>query len=571
MLFVSHSLVQNSPGGITANRIPEQVKTMAELAGREFTYVMTNIGGGSLEDHWNDTTGINARDEIANGNYDVVSLNSSTDPAETNASFNTHADLLSDLAHANGSAVMFYGIWASDLQISISGGNPVGDARHQLYRSAATRNDAAYSPNGKAMEEAHRQLTQVYGNGDNGITAEAMLTADNIHPTALGAYLMANTLYWTLFDAAPPAASVWRPDGVSLADAQRMQTIAASVVNSFGLLLEDALHGGGNGGGGTDPGTGSIAGRYFLDADGDGVEDAGEDGIAGVTVSLLQGGTVIATDTTDANGGYGFAALDGGSYVVQFAAPPANHVFSPANVGSDATDSDVTNVQGSGAGRTATITLAAGGTVSNVDAGARPAGGGGGTGEDPEIRVIDPGDYAQALDGTSANQTISGGSSSDYITAKGGNDRLNGYAGNDYLDGGTGIDSLYGGNNDDIFLFDEGDATINGGSGVDVVLFRDGGTVSATGVGFNSVEVLDLVNGLDDDLTVTATQVRSARNAEMRIMGEGDDALRLSGSNTVTFLGTVTEGGQDYDRYRIGSTVFGIDADIDFYVNGLLV
>lgn len=70
---------------------------------------------------------------------------------------------------------------------------------------------------------------------------------------------------------------------------------------------------------GFDGGTfGSIGDRIWLDVDGDGVQDAGEQGLGGVTVNLLDstGTVILATTTTDANGNYDFVGLPAGSYRV---------------------------------------------------------------------------------------------------------------------------------------------------------------------------------------------------------------------------------------------------------------
>jgi uncharacterized repeat protein (TIGR01451 family) len=112
----------------------------------------------------------------------------------------------------------------------------------------------------------------------------------------------------------------------------------------------------------------SIGDRVFLDADGDGVQDAGEGGIAGVTVRLLaaDGSTVLATTTSNASGAYGFADLAPGDYRLQFVTP-AGHLASAANQGGDdATDSDATG------GVTGLYTLASGQANASVDAGFRP-------------------------------------------------------------------------------------------------------------------------------------------------------------------------------------------------------
>ena len=51
-----------------------------------------------------------------------------------------------------------------------------------------------------------------------------------------------------------------------------------------------------------------IGNRVWLDADGNGIQDPGENPIAGVTVELVKAGLVIATATTDADGNYIFSS-----------------------------------------------------------------------------------------------------------------------------------------------------------------------------------------------------------------------------------------------------------------------
>jgi len=79
-------------------------------------------------------------------------------------------------------------------------------------------------------------------------------------------------------------------------------------------------------------GTGSIGDRVWFDADGDGVQDAGEPGFVGVPVALdvdLNGdGTyeVTLTTTTAANGAYSFNNLPAGNYRVRVTTPPTGTV-----------------------------------------------------------------------------------------------------------------------------------------------------------------------------------------------------------------------------------------------------
>jgi Ca2+-binding RTX toxin-like protein len=69
-----------------------------------------------------------------------------------------------------------------------------------------------------------------------------------------------------------------------------------------------------------DPMTASIGDLVFEDLDEDGIFDAGEVGLAGIVLRLLQDDTELATATTDSNGAYAFEGLESGSYTVEVVA-----------------------------------------------------------------------------------------------------------------------------------------------------------------------------------------------------------------------------------------------------------
>lgn len=73
--------------------------------------------------------------------------------------------------------------------------------------------------------------------------------------------------------------------------------------------------------------TASIGDRVWRDDDGDGEQDSGEVGLAGVTVELREasGTTVLASAVSDAHGFYEFANLAAGTYTVT-SGQPASHV-----------------------------------------------------------------------------------------------------------------------------------------------------------------------------------------------------------------------------------------------------
>jgi protocatechuate 3,4-dioxygenase beta subunit len=120
--------------------------------------------------------------------------------------------------------------------------------------------------------------------------------------------------------------------------------------------------------------TRAALGNYvWLDTNGDGVQDASEKGISGVTVILYaaDGVTVVASTVTDADGKYYFGNLNPGTYVVGFSTLPSNLTFTTQNMPGDNannTNSDANPITG----LTAPVTLVAGQTNLTVDAGLKP-------------------------------------------------------------------------------------------------------------------------------------------------------------------------------------------------------
>ena len=120
----------------------------------------------------------------------------------------------------------------------------------------------------------------------------------------------------------------------------------------------------------------SLGDKVFFDDNGDGIQDAGEAGVEGVTVTLTGGGVdgVIGTaddttdtTTTDADGMYSFTNLNPGEeYKVTFSDLPEGFEFTDANQGSDdALDSDADPTTG----MTQVVTLAPGENNPTLDAG----------------------------------------------------------------------------------------------------------------------------------------------------------------------------------------------------------
>jgi hypothetical protein len=107
---------------------------------------------------------------------------------------------------------------------------------------------------------------------------------------------------------------------------------------------------------------GSIGDLVWEDSNSNGVQDAGEPGIAGVVVELFDADTdtLLGIRVTDANGNYLFEDLEPGDYYLVFTLPSADDDFIAPNVGGNpALDSDADNA-GTIGRTTSIITVVAG-------------------------------------------------------------------------------------------------------------------------------------------------------------------------------------------------------------------
>lgn len=118
---------------------------------------------------------------------------------------------------------------------------------------------------------------------------------------------------------------------------------------------------------------GTLGNRVWIDVDGDGQQEAGENGVIGATVNLWSTDAngapvaIIDTVTTVAGGNYQFTNVTPGDYRIQVVAPNGE-MFSPQNAGgNDFIDSDF-----DAAGISELITLASGQRNNTIDAGLVP-------------------------------------------------------------------------------------------------------------------------------------------------------------------------------------------------------
>ncbi len=110
----------------------------------------------------------------------------------------------------------------------------------------------------------------------------------------------------------------------------------------------------------------TIGDYVWHDLDADGVQESGEPGIDGLTVSLMNGTTEVATTLTAGGGKYSFNVVPG-TYSVKFTRLATFSEVSPANATSDDLDSDGLVVDG--VITTPTVTVQSGATNNTLDQG----------------------------------------------------------------------------------------------------------------------------------------------------------------------------------------------------------
>lgn len=80
----------------------------------------------------------------------------------------------------------------------------------------------------------------------------------------------------------------------------------------------------------------------WLDSNGNGLQDPGDEPLAGVTIQLFDSdGNLVGTTITNDDGSYGFSNLAAGDYYVQFVAPAGLMLTKAMQGGVDTPDSDI--------------------------------------------------------------------------------------------------------------------------------------------------------------------------------------------------------------------------------------
>ena len=182
--------------------------------------------------------------------------------------------------------------------------------------------DASCSSGGKGMDaNKARTLDEWYFEDDMGAAAPG--NHADVGEGGIGLLLGTDTVISTAMDPAQNAlgsdpstgADPWESHGLHWYDG-----ITGGWSKGYALVDQAQTNdvpawGKGNGLGDVEvlypPAPIEIGNRVWLDSDADGVQDAGEKGLSGITVELKSGATLLASATTDANGNYYFSNATG--------------------------------------------------------------------------------------------------------------------------------------------------------------------------------------------------------------------------------------------------------------------
>ncbi|MBN2485534.1 MAG: hypothetical protein JXB34_06145 [Bacteroidales bacterium] len=168
VLFVgnSYTYVQN---------IPQVVSILSDSSDTKLVTRKSVVGGARLSEHWHGNRGLNTKELIETGNFDIVVLqDQSMSTIEQPDSVLKYIALFCGLARKHGAKPYLYMTWARE---------KVPQYLHvieDVYTRAAKENNAVLVPVGKAWEKAKQIRPDIQ-----------LYVSDGSHQSALGAYLSA--------------------------------------------------------------------------------------------------------------------------------------------------------------------------------------------------------------------------------------------------------------------------------------------------------------------------------------------------------------------------------------------
>jgi hypothetical protein len=206
VLFIGNSLTD-------ANDLPGITAGLAAAAGVPAMQVGRVIRGGfSLEDHWNAG---DAQRMIRSGGWDVIVLQQGPSALpESQANLLEFTRKFAALAASNDARVALYMVWPEASR------ETARDSVRDSYTNAAIAVGGILAPAGEAWREAWRHDATL-----------PLYDSDGFHPSAMGSYLAALSLFQQLYGKSP----VGLPGtGMDAGTVALLQTSAATADSQYG-------------------------------------------------------------------------------------------------------------------------------------------------------------------------------------------------------------------------------------------------------------------------------------------------------------------------------------------------
>lgn len=208
ILFVGNSLTYT-------NDLPSMVKAIALAGGDTFVVKSFASPNWGLQDHWEDAE---AAHEIAADKWDVVIMQQGPSSLpESRIDLLTWSRKFGDLAQIHGTCAAMYMVWPALINFDSF------DAVRDHYAEAADSIDGLFLPAGEAWRGVWA-LDASY----------ALYGPDNFHPSPLGTYVAALTIYSGLVGRSPVGNSASIP-GVTLTAQQKHDIQGAVWGAAYGM------------------------------------------------------------------------------------------------------------------------------------------------------------------------------------------------------------------------------------------------------------------------------------------------------------------------------------------------
>jgi len=205
VLFVGNSLTYS-------NDLPGMLHRLGDADGLVIEAADVSLGGYALEDHWGNPA---ARDALAEGGWDVVVLQQGPSSLpESRANLVTWAGTWAEAIRGRGATPALYMVWPERARLDVL------DEVIESYRLAAREADADLYAAGEAWQAAWAVDPGLPLYGD-----------DDFHPSVMGTYLAALTIYRGLTGRAPPSLTGL---GISAGDDAVLQAAAREAAVAAG-------------------------------------------------------------------------------------------------------------------------------------------------------------------------------------------------------------------------------------------------------------------------------------------------------------------------------------------------